>query len=272
MYRSHILFYDLCSVNLTLIISVYNDVDALSSVLRTLGDQKFNDFEIIISQDGDDPCFDELVKQYSKNFTIKHLQQVDAGFLKNKILNEAIRESKSDKLVFIDGDCIIHPQFLKQYNKHIQKGRICMGRRIDLDKTTTDRIKTGELIYPSLSSMIINKTTRIEESIYLPWLPQRFHSKPKLLGCNMGWFKADLLNLNGFDEDYTYPGYGEDSDVEWRAKIAGMDVFSVRYKAIEYHLDHTRPNRENEVSKSQLLFDEKKKRNDFRCINGLEKR
>lgn len=246
-------------------------MEALDAVLRSVIFQKFKDFEVIISQDGDSVCFDELLKKYSSQLQLKHLQQADEGFLKNKILNEVIRNTQAEKLIFIDGDCVIHPRFMEQYTKFIQAGRICMGRRIDLDSITTKQIKSGEATYPSLSSMLQNATKRVEEAFFLPWLPQRFHSNPKLLGCNMGWHKSDLIRLNGFDEEYQNPGFGEDSDIEWRAKNAGMEVFSVRYKAIEYHLDHTRPNRENAVSKSQALFEEKKKRKDFRCVNGLEK-
>jgi hypothetical protein len=119
--------------------------------------------------------------------------------------------------------------------------------------------------------MIKNKTKRVEEAFYLPFLGQAFLKTPKCLGCNMGWSKSDLVALNGFDEDYTYPGYGEDSDIEFRGKRSGLTVFSMRYKAIQFHLDHARPNRENEVSNSQLLFEERKKREDVRCKNGLEK-
>jgi glycosyltransferase involved in cell wall biosynthesis len=258
-------------MRISLVISVYKDVEALAAVLRTVLRQKLTDFEVIISQDGDSSCFDELIKEYGQKLQLKHLQQPDNGFLKNKILNQTIRVASSDKMVFIDGDCIIHPQFLKQYDRSIKEGRICMGRRIDLDPVTTKKIKENKAIYPSLFSMLKNKTTRIEEAMFLPWLPQKFHSTPKLIGCNMGWHKNDLIRLNGFDEDYQYPGFGEDTDIAWRAKKAGLEVFSVRYKAIEFHLDHARPDRENEVSKSELLFEQKKQRSDFRCLNGLEK-
>jgi hypothetical protein len=146
-----------------------------------------------------------------------------------------------------------------------------MGRRVDLDATTTQLIKSEQQAYPGFGQMIKNKTKRVEEAFYLPFLGQAFLKTPKCLGCNMGWAKSDLEALNGFDEDYTYPGYGEDSDIEFRGKRAGLAVFSMRYKAIQFHLDHARPNRENEVSNSQLLFEERKKREDVRCKNGLEK-
>lgn len=258
-------------MKISLVISVYKDVDSLSVVLASVLDQKFKDFEVIISQDCESDCFNDLIKKYSSSFPIQHLQQADNGFLKNQLLNQAIRIAKSDKMVFIDGDCMLHPKFLLNYEKSIREGRVCMGRRIDLDPLTTKKIKSGELKYPSFLSMLKNSTKRIEEAIYLPNLPQKFHSKPKLIGCNMAWYKADLIRLNGFDEDYINPGYGEDSDIEFRAKLVGMEVFSVRYKAIEFHLDHARPDREEAVSISREMFEEKKNRTDFRCLNGLEK-
>lgn len=258
-------------MNCALIISVYKDVPALDAVLKSVVAQSWKNFEVIISQDGDSDCFNDLLKKFNKELTIQHFQQEDKGFQKNKILNTILRTIKAEKIVFIDGDCLLHPHFMEQYNKSIVPGKICMGRRVDLDPITTKTIKSGEKSYPSFGQMIKNKTTRVEEAVYLPFLSQTFLKTLKCLGCNMGWSKVDLINLNGFDEDYLYPGYGEDSDLEYRGKRAGLSVFSMRYKAIQFHLEHARPNRENEVSKSQQLFEERKKREDVRCVNGLVK-
>lgn len=255
----------------TLVISVYNDVAALTAVLKTIHQQTEKAFEIIISQDGDSNCFDVVIQKYQNEYTITHLQQPDTGFLKNKMLNKVVLTAQTDKLIFIDGDCILHPAFVANYIQHIQQGRICMGRRIDLDKKTTATIKYGQLLFPKFVGMLKNKTTRIEESFYLPFLPQKLLKTPKLLGCNMGWHKADLFLLNGFDENYTFPGYGEDTDIEFRAKKIGIKPFSMRFKAIQFHLDHERPGRANEISRSQQLFEETKKRSDFKCKNGIQK-
>jgi GT2 family glycosyltransferase len=258
-------------VKATLVISVYNDVSALTAVLKTVHQQHEKDVEVIVSQDGDSNCFDVVIQKYESKLSIIHLQQPDTGFLKNKMLNKVVLAAQTDKLIFIDGDCILHPKFIANYIKYIKKGLICMGRRIDLDKTTTAKIKYGQLLLPRFWGMLKNKTTRIEESFYLPFLSQKLLKTPKLLGCNMGWHKADLLLLNGFDENYTFPGYGEDTDIEFRAKLAGIQPFSMRFKAIQFHLDHTRPGRENEISRSQEVFENTKKRSDFRCKNGIEK-
>ena len=262
-----LIFY-LCAVKATLIISVYKDVSALDAVLRSVALQKEKDFEVIISQDCDDPCFDELIEKFRPLFPIKHLQQPDQGFLKTKMLNKAIRASESERLIFIDGDCVLHPRFVKEYVRYIQPGRFCIARRVNLDIETSRKIRSGELTVPVYIEMIRNKSTSVEESFPLWSLLQR--KLVPLLGSNMGWFKADLVKINGFDETYVTPGFGEDTDVEFRARKAGIVPFSTRYKTIQYHLFHERPNRENLVKISKELFAERQKREDFRCQFGLE--
>jgi glycosyltransferase involved in cell wall biosynthesis len=262
-----LIFY-LCAVKATLIISVYKDVSALEAVLRSVVLQKEKDFEVIISQDCDDPCFDQLIEKFRSSFPIKHLQQPDQGFLKTKMLNKAIRASESERLIFIDGDCVLHRRFVKQYVHSIREGRMCIGRRVNLDAETSRKIRSGERTVPGYLEMIRNKSTSVEESFPLWSLLQR--KLVPLLGSNMGWYKADLIKINGFDETYITPGFGEDSDIEFRARKAGIVPYSVRYKAIQYHLFHERPNRENLVKISKDLFNERKQRTDYRCQFGLE--
>ena len=218
-----LIFY-LCAVKATLIISVYKDVEALDAVLRSVKLQVEKDFEVIVSQDCDDACFDELLEKFRTAFPIKHIQQPDQGFL--------------------------------------------IARRVNLDETTSRKIRNGEKTIPSYWEMIANKSTSVEESFPLWSLLQR--KIVPLLGSNMGWHKTDLIRINGFDETYITPGFGEDSDIEFRAKKAGIVPFSTRYKTIQYHLFHERPNRENLVKISKDQFLEKMKREDFRCQFGLE--
>lgn len=258
-------------MKITLVISVYKDVPALRAVLKSVLRQKEKEVEVIVSQDCEDPCFDDLLAEFSTKLNLVHLQQPDNGFLKNKLLNRVIQCAKSDKLAFIDGDCVLHPRFLDQYVKHIIPNRMCIGRRVDLDGKTSTMLKSGKKVVPSFLNMVLNKTTRVEEALFLPNKKQKAGARINCLGCNMGWHKDDLLRLNGFDEDYVNPGFGEDTDIEYRGKLAGMTAFSMRFKAIQFHLFHERPGREPEVSISKALFESRKGRADFRCQNGIEK-
>ena len=59
-----------------------------------------------------------------------------------------------------------------------------------------------------------------------------------LLGCNFSCWKADLERINGFDEEFTTPGGGEDTDVERRFALADVRPLSVKHRAICYHQWH----------------------------------
>jgi len=50
--------------------------------------------------------------------------------------------------------------------------------------------------------------------------------------------RADLIAINGFDENYTLPAVGEDYDIEWRLIANGCKLVSLRNLAVQYHLYH----------------------------------
>jgi glycosyltransferase involved in cell wall biosynthesis len=129
-----------------LIISVYDQVKALELILYALSIQSFKDFEVIVAEDGSNPEIKKLVDdwQRKKVFTIKHLTQDDRGFRKNKILNEAIKNSSADYLIFIDGDCIPHPDFLKAHFENKENDMVLCGRRVNLTKNISEKITPNQ--------------------------------------------------------------------------------------------------------------------------------
>ena len=164
---------------------------------------------------------------------------------------------------------MVHKHFIRNYERCIVKGRFCAGRRLDVDSKTASLLRSNSIQKANLFHFIKNKTKRIEERLYAPCFPQSLLSKPKLLGCNMGWHKLDLIALNGFDADYQNPGYGEDVDIEWRAVKLGILPYSMRFKAIQFHLEHARPNRNEIVEKAKEMLDQKIILGMARCQNGL---
>ena len=66
-----------------------------------------------------------------------------------------------------------------------------------------------------------------------------FNRKEKgLLGANFSVYKEDILAINGFDERYTQPTFGEDSDVEFRLRLNGVNIKTVINTAVVYHCYH----------------------------------
>ena len=108
-------------MEVTIIISYYKALDNLKLILKSFNNQSNNNFEIILSEDDYN---EETISFLSKNkslykFSINHIyQKEDIGFRKNMMLNRSIVEAKTELLVFIDGDCIPHKHFVKEYIKN----------------------------------------------------------------------------------------------------------------------------------------------------------
>jgi GT2 family glycosyltransferase len=65
--------------------------------------------------------------------------------------------------------------------------------------------------------------------------------------------RDDLLAINGFDERYKGPGTGEDSDIDYRLKLLGVESRGLANMAVQYHLWHQELGRPNA---NEALFEE----------------
>lgn len=256
-------------MSVSLIITVYKDYEALSLVLESVSRQSLIPAQIIVAHDTIDEGIQPIISSFSSSLNICHIDQVDTGFNKNRILNKAILASDHEFLIFVDGDCLLHHRFIEEHRKHLVPRVFSAGRRIDLDAKTTSLVRQFGLQQLSFFRMLRNRTKRVEEAFYMKSPLISSKKVPKLLGCNMGWCKSDLIALNGFDMDYTLPGYGEDTDIEFRALRSGMTAKNMRWKALQYHLHHERPDREIDISTSRNLFERKREIGYFYCENGL---
>lgn len=259
---------------LTIIISYYKALDNLRLILMALNVQSHNSFEVIISEDDYNLETITFVENNRNiyNFPIQHLyQKEDLGFRKNMMLNRSIVESNSEFLVFIDGDCIPHKHFVKQYLTNSELGYIFWGRRVMLSEKTSNKLLLQQFINSmNLISLIFSGSEKIKDAIYSPMFSLSFKEKG-MKGCNWGIRKQHLIAINGFDEDYVRAGVGEDDDVEWRLKETGLNKKSMKNKAIVYHLYHPRTYTSEGVDKNNELLKVKKQANNIKCLNGLEK-
>ncbi len=256
-------------IEASLIISYYKRTDYLGLVFAGLEKQSFRNFEVIIADDGSDEPNVRKIENMGTNFPFKllHLWHEDIGFRKNRILNRAITAAASDYLIFIDGDCIPHPEFI--YEHFINKSdRTCLtGRRVNLSKKITgslteDKVKDG---YPGKSLIALfmdsiwGDTKDAEKGIFVknPFLRNILNNKTRgILGCNFSVNKKDMLEINGFDERYTAPSIGEDSDIQYRLELNGIKIKSLNNIAVQYHLYHKLQDR---PPQNLSLFEEVKK-------------
>lgn len=271
-------------MTITVIISVYKDIESLELILDSLSTQTYKNFDVLISEDGQSQEMANFLQNYKTNLQIRHVTQEDKGWRKNMALNNALRNAKSEYLIFIDGDIVPYSSFVEMHVKNIEPKRYLSGRRTELGPFFSRLIRKRKLSYRTVEQwyllllpfLLLDKARHAEEGIFLKpgnYIERKLNSRKKrimLVGCNFSCFKADLERINGFDEDYNSPSVGEDIDISLRLEHFGIMPKSIRYMANTIHLYHTR-NWGNALKENDAMMQIKLKKGEYVCLNGLQK-
>lgn len=235
----------------SVIIAFYNNLDVLSVVLRALEGQTEKNFEVIIADDGSKAEVVERLKQViqASPLSIQHVWHEDAGFRKNRCLNHSVKASRSDYLIFIDGDCVPQRHFVEDHLSEAKLNRCVNGRRADLSprcsKLLVESNTPERFVEQHFMTMVVDglrgKGKNVEKGYRISndWLRNKLQKQGKgLVGCNFSLHKQDLLRINGFDMRYEAAGTGEDSDVDYRLQLIDVEIHSCFYKATQVHIYH----------------------------------
>ena len=256
-----------------LLISTYNWPEALDLILKSVLNQTRLPDEILIADDGSDEKTYELIKSFKNenNIVVHHIWQEDIGYRKSKILNKAIAKSTADYIIQIDGDCIIHKNFVYDHIASVQKGFYLYGSRVNILPEKVSEVFEKKIIEFNFFSKEIKNRTR---NLRIPFLSSlyktHFEISNKFRGCNVSFWKNDLLAINGYNEDFE--GWGrEDSDLVIRLGNNGIGAKRLRYAGIVYHIFH-----ESNFSKTKWDFNDRIQKETIRkkltkTSNGIDK-
>lgn len=256
-------------MKISVIIGYYKNLPFLKLILNHLAIQTYKNFEVIIAEDAKDQDIADFIKNHTYDFEIKHVFHDDIGFRKCKILNQAILISSGTYLVFLDGDCIPHPKHLESYFKFSKLG-ICYGRRVMLSQEITEELIRDSKKSLNWMNLLISGSKQIKHAFYFRFKSPTIEKNKGIWGCNWGLPKQTILDVNGFDEDYTTAGIGEDVDIEWRLKKAGHSLYYLKHLAIVYHLNHPVHYNDAVVSIGQKQLKSKINEGFYYCKNGLK--
>ena len=272
-------------MKISYIIAIYKDIEALSLIMDALLIQTRPPDEIIIAQDGNDESVIKFIKTIQADKSkIIHTTQKDIGWRKNKSLNNAVRASSGDYLIFNDGDVVPYPTLVESYYILAKKNSVLCGRRVNLGEKFSHKLRTREIsvidfvkqYYKNYTQLKNDGVKNYEEGIYLSpknifWMlfNKLFRQKQNLLGCCFGIFRQDLDKINGFDEDFIKPSTGCDTDIQRRLTHYGIKFDSCRNSANVLHLFHKEKyDKQNSIDNLKLM---ETKKNIYKCKNGLKK-
>jgi len=257
-------------MRVSLIISTYNSPKTLHKVLAELVKGTRLPEQILIADDGSGPETVDMLQQWKAQLgdRFEHIWQEDKGFRKNRILNQALRQTSGDYVIFTDGDCVPARHFVADHAALAENGCFVQGRRAYVLEEAVPHYLAGRASLPTL--FFRGQLRGAGKGLRLPWPIIRYNAGLRgLLGCNLAAWRADLLAINGYDEAYEGWGIGEDSDLCARLYNLGCKRKFVYGRALVYHLNHPQLPREH-VPASRARLQQTIETRAIRCQAGIE--
>lgn len=242
-------------------ISTYNWPAALKLCLQSVLWQKVLPDEVVIADDGSGSETKVIIDEFAAKapFPVIHVWHEDKGYRLSEIRNKAIVKSAGNCIIQIDGDCILHPLFVADHLRLTKKNTFVCGTRSMINEDyTTELLHKGYLSFPFNSKGHLSKKFNAVYNVPLAALHYWFQRNRKnylyVKGCNMAFWKNDLLKINGYNESFF--GWGkEDNDIALRLLNTGAGIRFAKFCAIQYHLHH-KDNSKSGVNISEALLRE----------------
>jgi glycosyltransferase involved in cell wall biosynthesis len=260
-------------VRVALVITTYERPDALAAVLASVGRQRVAPDEIVIADDGSGPATRALVDAFRARSTVttRFVTQPHAGFRLTRLRNLAIAATPLDYLVFIDGDMLLHPEFIADHARLARRGYFTQGVRVRADQRLTRALLAAPVQLPRPWSRGLGGARRA----YLlrrPALARALRSVANsfiaIKGCNQAFWRDDLTRVNGFNE--AIEGWGpEDKELAARLANAGVQRQTLLFGGIACHLHHPPASRAALPANLAVLETTRAERR-VRCERGLD--
>lgn len=231
-------------MRISLLITTYNWTAALQRVLASVAAQSRLPDEVVIADDGSGPDTAAMLRELARGFSVplRHVWQEDLGFRAARSRNLGIAAARGDYIVLLDGDMLLHRHFIADHTAFAQQGFFLQGGRLRASASETARLLAGGTPQFSLwlnGQFDSRHDFKRRHAFRWPWLA-RLRARPgsgRIMSCNMGFWREDLLRVNGFDERML--GYGsEDLDLAVRLKNAGVNSRQLKFAALAIHLHH----------------------------------
>ena len=269
-------------MKLSVIISTYNQPAWLQKVLHGYLYQSFNQFELLIADDGSDSATADIITEFQKvaRFPIRRIWHPDQGYRRQTILNIALQQAAHDYIIMTDGDCIPRADFLSVHARLATPGHFLSGGycKLPLDLSeylTLDDISSGQCFDAGYlrdhGLKELSPTFKIHlPPEFAPLVDKASPTKPTWNNCNSSGWTRDLIAVNGFNEDMQYGG--ADRELGERLANSGITGLQVRYQAVVLHLDHKRGYKTPETMKKNRAIRDQVVANGITwCANGIQK-
>lgn len=257
----------------SLIVTTYNWPEALKLCLESIAAQSALPGEVVIADDGSTVETADLIDAMRPLLPVPliHVWQEDKGFRLTKIRNKAIAKASYEYIIQTDGDLILHKHFVRDHLEVCEPGYFVAGSRTIISQSLSAHLLcSGRQLFGLLQPGLRNRLNAIRIKALRSLLAYRYHNSnmEKLRGCNMAFWKKDLIAINGYNE--AFEGWGkEDNEIAFRLTNAHIKKRTLKFGGVVYHLHHREQCRALYGKNNELLL-QTVRSGVTRCEPGLD--
>lgn len=186
----------------SIIVPIYHVEDYLVDCINSVINQKFNDYELILVDDGGDDKCPEICDEFSKKFPdkIKVIHKANGGL--SDARNAGMKAAKGRYISFLDGDDLMNGEKLDKVKRDLIANNfpelfICnmlnlQNNSIFCKDPFEEKVLNQKDIYALISSFIIKYN-------YIPWAAYQSVYRRDFLEENCLSFKKGLIGAEDCD-------------------------------------------------------------------------
>lgn len=201
----------------SVVIPVYNRPEELDELLRSLVNQTFQNFEVIVVEDGSTISSKEICTRYESVIPLKYLVKENTGPGSSR--NFGFTHARGNYLVVFDSDCILPQDYFSSVENFLTN--LPADAWGGPDKGHENFTPLQQAMAHTMSSFLTTGGIRGAKSRSENFQPRSF---------NMGISRAVLNKIGGF----TFDRLAEDIELSIRMKKAGFRVALIP-EAFVYH-------------------------------------
>lgn len=200
----------------SVIIPVYNRIDEVDDLLKSLSCQTVKNFEVIIVEDGSTMPCKTTVDKYVDSVNVKYFFKENEG--RSIARNYGMERAEGDYFILFDSDCVIPPSYFNTLSARLDETSLdCFGGP---DAAHESFSNTQKAINYSMTSFLTTGGIRGGKVQLEKFTPRTF---------NMGFSRKVWEKVGGFREMFS-----EDIDMSTRIRQAGFSIGLIR-DAFVYH-------------------------------------
>ncbi|MDY0362369.1 MAG: glycosyltransferase family 2 protein [Desulforegulaceae bacterium] len=243
---------------ISVIIPVYNRAWCITEAVKSVLQQTYKNFELIVVDDGSDDATGQILENYKDNHeNIKVLFQKNKGV--SAARNLGIKNSNGDFIAFLDSDDLWEPQKLEVQIEHFKKNKNCVvcqteeiwvknNKRINPKKK--HKKPEGDIFIQSLSLCLVSPSAVM--------MKKEFFDKAGLFDEKMTacedydlWLRASLLfDFNLIEKPFVIKRGGHFDQL---SSIPLLDKF--RIYSIKKILDNKNLEKEKEIAALEKIIE-----------------